>query len=101
MKRTVALALASLVLGAAGVLYVGGGTALDVATYHPSHAGLLLVAFAVACLVTMWLLPAWRLRLIAGHHGAHLPWRAAILAHWMMVFGAALTPKTGRGTRGR
>jgi uncharacterized protein (TIRG00374 family) len=92
VKRTVALAIVSLVLGAAGVLYVGRGTALEPATYLPSHARPGSLAFAAACVAVMWLLPAWRLRLLADHHGTSLSWRAAILAHWMMVFGAALTP---------
>jgi uncharacterized protein (TIRG00374 family) len=97
VKRRIALVTLSIALGVAGAYLAGRGAVLETATYRPvaPSAGALLGS--LTCLVALWWLPAWRLRLLARFQGQRLGGWSAWLAHVVMMLGAAVTPSGSGG----
>jgi glycosyltransferase 2 family protein len=92
VRRTLLLATVSLALGGLGVYVVGRDVLVDASAYRIDRPDPVLVAVAVGSLLTLWLVPALRLQFLARRHGHRLRAPTALMAHVIMVFGAALTP---------
>jgi uncharacterized protein (TIRG00374 family) len=91
MIRTSVVFVVSLGLGLAG-LYVVGGAVFDPATYVWARPSPPMVVAAVASVVGLWTLQAWRLALLVRHQGTPLPVTTALLAHLSYTLGCAVTP---------
>ena len=98
MKRLLALLVLSVGLGLLGLYVSTRSELLSAATYTPRGLTWPLAALCAASLVSLWLAPVVRLRLLAGAQGQRLTPGGAFLAHAAMVFGTAMTPSgTGGG----
>ena len=92
MKRTLLLLAFSLSLGALGLWIAGGDARLLGLAHRPTDVSAGLVAVAFGSLIAIWVVPLLRLQYLAATHGYLVRPHAALLAHVLMVFGAAVTP---------
>ena len=93
MKRAVAVFVAGLALGFAGLYLVAGEQVFSIETYRVRNPSALVVALCVVAFIAEWfVMDVARIWLLCRNQKVDLPFRSAILVHLTSMFVASLTP---------
>jgi uncharacterized protein (TIRG00374 family) len=98
LKRILLALVLSLFLGFVGLYVVAGSALFEADTYRPQNPSLLVLVLCVVALLTEWLAPAERVRLLCLSQYIEVPFRSALLVNLLSVLGGAVIPGgTGQG----